>query len=72
MDLDSNKDKYLATQESEDEEDPRLPSWSSSPSQPPSPDYSASSSENEDDVGNVQVNSDNPLSGHCPLNPEGV
>jgi len=53
MDLDSDEDKYHATQVSEDEEEPRPPSRWSSLSQPPSPDYSASSSKDEDDVGNV-------------------
>jgi len=53
MDSASDEDKYQATQESEDEEEPRPPSQWSSLSQPPSPDYSASSSEDEDDVGNV-------------------
>ena len=53
MDSDSDEDKYHATQESEDDEEPRPPSRWSSLSQPPSPDYSASSSEDEDDVGNV-------------------
>jgi len=53
MDLESDKDKYHATQELEDEEEPRPPSRWSSLSQPPSPDYSASSSEDEDDVGNM-------------------
>jgi len=53
MDSDSDEDKYHATQESEDEEEPHPPSRWSSLSQPPSPDYSASGSEDEDDVGNV-------------------
>ena len=53
MDSDCNEDKYQATQESEDKEEPHPPSRWSSLSQPPSPDYSASSSEDEDDVGNV-------------------
>jgi len=53
MDSDSDEDKYHAAQESEDFEEPRQPSRWSSLSQPPSPDYSASSSEDEDDVGNV-------------------
>ena len=41
----SDEDKYYASQESEDEGEPRPPSQRSSISQPPSPDYSASSSE---------------------------
>jgi len=53
MDSDSDKDKYHATQESKNEEEPRPPSRWSSLSQPSSPDHSASSSEDEDDVGNV-------------------
>jgi len=53
MDSDSNEDKYYASQVSEDEEEPRPLSRRSSLSQPPSPDYSANSSEDEDDVGNV-------------------
>ena len=53
MDSDNNEDNYHATQEAENEEEPRPPSQWSSLSQPPSPDYSASSSEDEDDVGNV-------------------
>jgi len=52
MDSDSDKVKYHATQESENEKEPCPPSQWSSLSQPPSPDYSASSSEDEDD-GNV-------------------
>jgi hypothetical protein len=53
MDSDTDEDKYCAPQESEDEEDPRPLSRRSSISQPPSPDYSVSSSEAEGDVGNV-------------------
>ena len=53
MDSDTDEDKYYASQESEDEEEPRPLSCRSSISQPPSPDYSVSSSEVEDDVGNV-------------------
>ena len=68
----SDKDKYYTSQESEDKEQPRPPSQQSSISQPPSPDYSASSSEDEDGLVMWQVNSHNPLSGHCTLNPEGV
>ena len=50
---DSDEDKYYASQESEDKEEPRPPSQRSSISHPSSPDYSASSSEDEDYVGNV-------------------
>ena len=53
MDSDSNEDKYYASQESEDEEEPRPPLRRSSLSQPPSPHYSVSSSEDENDVGKV-------------------
>ena len=52
MDSDSNKDKYYASEGSEDEEEPHPPSQRSPSSQPRSPDYSASSSEDEDGVGN--------------------
>jgi hypothetical protein len=50
MDSDSDEDKYYV---SEDTEEPRPPSRRSSVSEAPSPDFSASSSEDEDDVGNV-------------------
>jgi len=70
--LDSDDDKYYTSQESGDEEEPCPPSRRSSISQPPSPDYSASSSEDEDGLAMWQVNSHNHFSGHCPLNPEGV
>jgi len=53
IDSDSDEVKYYATQKSKDEVEPRPPSRRSSISQPPSPDYSASSSEDEDGVGNV-------------------
>ena len=72
MDSDSDEDRYYASQESGDEEEPRPPSRRPSISQPPIPDYSASSSEDEDGLAMWQVNSHNPLSAHCPLNPEGV
>ena len=52
MDSDSDEEKYHASEDTEDDE-PRPPSRRSSISQPPSPDFSASSSEYEDDVGNV-------------------
>ena len=72
MGSDSDEDKYYATHESGDEEEPRPPSRQSSISQPPSPDHSASSSEVVVGLVMWQVNSHNPLSGHCPLTPEGV
>jgi hypothetical protein len=51
MDSDSNEENYYASEDMEDE--PHPPLRPSSISQPPSPDFSASSSEDEDDVGNV-------------------
>ena len=53
MDSDTDEDKYYAPQKSGDEEEPRPLSRRSSNSQPPSPDYSVSSSGVEDDVGIV-------------------
>jgi len=52
MDSDSNKEKYSASEDTEDDE-PRPPSRPFSISQPPGPDFSTTSSEDEDDVGNV-------------------
>jgi hypothetical protein len=52
MDSDSDEDKYSTSEDMEDDE-PRPPSRRSSISQPPSPDFSTSSSEDENDVGNV-------------------
>ena len=52
MDSDSNEEKYSTSEDTEDDE-PRPPSWRFSISQPLSPDFSASSSEDDDDVGNV-------------------
>ena len=52
MDSASNEEKYSAPEDTEDDE-PCPPSRRSSISQPPSPDFSVSSSEDEDDVGNV-------------------
>ena len=49
MDSDSDEDKYYTSQESEDKEEPYPPSRRSSISLPTNPDYSASSSEDEDD-----------------------
>jgi len=69
MDLDSDEDKYHKTQESEDEEEPCSPSRWSSLSQPPSPDYSASSSEDEDDVGNVARQQQQPSQWTLPPKP---
>ena len=53
MDSDSDEQKYYASSDTEDEQQPRPPSRRSPISQPSSPDYSASSSEDEDAVGNV-------------------
>jgi hypothetical protein len=53
MDSDSNEDKYYTSEDTEDEQVPCPPSQRSSVSQPTSPDFSASSSEDEDDVANV-------------------
>jgi len=52
MDSDSDKEKYYASKDMEDDK-PCPPSRRSSISQPPSPDFSASSSEDDNDVGNV-------------------
>jgi hypothetical protein len=51
MDSDRDEDKYYASEEPDNEQEPRPPSRWSSISQPPSPEYSASSFEY--DVGNV-------------------
>ena len=53
MDSNSDEDNYYASQKLEDEEEPCPPSRRSSIAQPPSPDYSASSSEDEDGTGNI-------------------
>jgi hypothetical protein len=47
MDSDSNKEKYYTSAGTEDNEEPNPSSRWSSSSQPPSPDFSASSSEDE-------------------------
>jgi len=52
MDSDSDEEKFYVSEDTEDDE-PCPPSRRSSISEPPSPDFSASSSEDEDDVGNV-------------------
>ena len=52
MDSDRDEEKYHASEDTEHDE-PRPPLQHSSISQPPSPDFSASSSEDDDDVGNV-------------------
>ena len=50
MDSDSDEEKYYASEDTEDNKPRPLLRWSSSP---PSPDFSASSSEDEDAVGDV-------------------
>jgi len=70
MDSDSNRDKYYTSQESEDEEEPRPPTQQSSISQPPSPDYSASSSEDEDGVCNVAGQQPQPSQLTLPPKPQ--
>jgi len=52
MDSDSDKEKYYASEDTVDDK-PCPPSRQSSISDPPSPDFFARSSEDEDDVGNV-------------------
>jgi len=52
MDKDSDEEKFYVFEDMEDDE-PHPPSQLSSISEPPSPDFSASSSEGEYDVGNV-------------------
>jgi hypothetical protein len=52
MDSDSNEEKYYPSEDMEDDK-PCPPLRQSSISQPPRPDFSTSSSEGEDDVGNV-------------------
>jgi len=53
MDLDSDEEKHYTFTDTEGEEEPCPSSWQSSSSQPLSPDFSASVSEVEDDVGNM-------------------
>jgi len=69
MDSNSDEDKYYPSQESEDEDEPRPPSRRSYLSQPPSPDYSASSSEDEDDVGTVAGQQPQPSQWTLPPKP---
>ena len=52
MDSDSDEEKYYVSEDTEDNK-PRPPSRQSSISEPPTPDFSTSSFEDEDDVGNV-------------------
>src|SRR5215469_15264949 len=64
MDSDSDEEKYYASSDTEDKEEPRPPSRRS-----PSPDYSASSSENEDDIGNVSGQQPQPSQWILPTKP---
>jgi len=52
MDSDSDEEKYYVSEDTEDDE-PRPASRRSSVSEPPTPDISASSSEDKDDIGNI-------------------
>jgi hypothetical protein len=52
MDSNGDEEKYYASEGTEDEQEPHPPSQRSSISQPASPDFSASSSEDAD-VGNM-------------------
>jgi len=71
MDSDSDEEKYYASEDMEDDE-PRPPLQRFLISDPPCPDFSTSSSEDEDMLVMWQVNSHNPACGHWPLNPKGV
>ena len=71
MDLDSDEDKYYASQESEDEAEPRPHPRRSPVLQPPSPNYSTSSSEgDDDDVGNVAGQQPQPTQRTLPPKPQ--
>jgi hypothetical protein len=69
MDSDSDKEKYYAFEDTEDEEEPHPPSRWSSISQPASPDFSSINSEDEDDVGNVAGQQPQPCLWTLPSNP---
>ena len=69
MASDSDKDKYYDSEVMEDEE-PRPPYRQYSTSQPPRPDYSASSSEDEVDVGNVAGQQPQPSQWTLPPKPQ--
>jgi len=64
MDSDSDEEKYYASSDTEDKEEPRPPSQRS-----PSPDYSASSSEYEGDIGNVAGQQPQPSQWTLPPKP---
>jgi hypothetical protein len=72
MGSDSDEDKYYASEGTEDEQELRPPSRQSSISQPASPDFSGSSSVEEDAVGSVTGQQPQPslwtlLCGHRPV-----
>jgi len=67
MDSDSDEDKYYDS--ATDDEEPCPPSRQYSTSQPPSPDYSASSSEDEVHVGNVTGQQPQPSQWTLPPKP---
>jgi len=69
MDSDSDKEKYYISEDTEDDES-RPPSRQSSVSEPPSPEFSASSSEDEDDVGNVASQQPQPCLWTLPPQPQ--
>jgi len=69
VDSDSDKEKYYVSEDTEDD-GPCPPSRRSSISQPPSPDFSASSSEDEDDVGNVAGQQPQPSLWTLPTQPQ--
>jgi len=70
MDPDSDEEKYYASVDKKDEEEPYPPSGQSSISQPPSPEFSTSSSEDEDDVGNVAGQQPQPSQWTLPPKPQ--
>jgi len=67
MDSDSDEDKYYDS--ATEDEEPRPPSRQYSTSQPPSPDYSARSSEDEVNVGNVTGQQPQPSQWTLPPKP---
>ena len=66
--MDSDSDWYKYYDSAMEDEEPHPPSTS----QPPIPDYFASSSEDEVNVGNVTGQQPEPSQWTLPLNPEGV
>jgi len=69
MDSDSDKEKDNASEDTEDDE-PRPPSQQSSISEPSSPEFFASSSEDEDDIGNVAGQQPQPCLWTLPPQPQ--